>query len=259
MARIVYCHWHPDEARERSELLRGAGHEVRVHADQGGDGLKAIAADLPEAVVIDLRRLPAHGRTIGVMLRQRRSTRGVPLVFVEGDPTKTDAVRTLLPDAVFTPWRRVRGAVRDAIARPPAEPVAPGLMESHAGTPLVRKLGIRAGDAVALLGAPPEAEAWLVGLPADVALRRRAGGSARVVMLCVRRAAELSRRFEAATRTVAEGGRLWIVWPKKTSPLSGDLGANEVRAFGLARDWVDFKICRVDADWSGLCFTRRKP
>ena len=52
--------------------------------------------------------------------------------------------------------------------------------------------------------------------------------------------------------------RLWLAWPKKTSPLAADVSEREVRAAGLAHGLVDFKICAIDADWSGLCFVRRK-
>jgi len=31
-----------------------------------------------------------------------------------------------------------------------------------------------------------------------------------------------------------------------------------VRRAGLAAGLVDFKICAIDADWSGLAFTRRR-
>ena len=57
---------------------------------------------------------------------------------------------------------------------------------------------------------------------------------------------------------IAGGGRLWICWPKKASGRSTDVTQNDVRARGLAAGVVDFKICAVDAVWSGLCFTRRK-
>jgi len=33
---------------------------------------------------------------------------------------------------------------------------------------------------------------------------------------------------------------------------------NDVRAIGMAAGLVDFKVCAVDATWSGLAFTRRK-
>jgi hypothetical protein len=31
-----------------------------------------------------------------------------------------------------------------------------------------------------------------------------------------------------------------------------------IREFGLAHDWVDYKVCAIDEMWSGLCFARRK-
>ena len=57
---------------------------------------------------------------------------------------------------------------------------------------------------------------------------------------------------------IAGGGRLWICWPKKASGITTDVTQNDVRRTGLDTGIVDFKICAIDATWSGLCFTRRK-
>ena len=46
----------------------------------------------------------------------------------------------------------------------------------YSGTPLPKKLGIKQGSVVALLGAPEDFEETLGGLPDEVRLRRRAGG-----------------------------------------------------------------------------------
>ena len=87
--------------------------------------------------------------------------------------------------------------------------------------------------------------------------RTRAGvRTADVAVLFLRRRADLTRRFDAAARTVDEGGRLWLAWPKKTSGQAKDLSEPGVREAGLAAGWVDFKICAIDATWSGLCFAR---
>ena len=56
--------------------------------------------------------------------------------------------------------------------------------------------------------------------------------------------------------TPAEGG-LWIVRPKKASGVAGDLTQVQVRRIGLAAGLVDFKVCSVDATYSGLRFTQR--
>ena len=53
-------------------------------------------------------------------------------------------------------------------------------------------------------------------------------------------------------------GSLWIIWPKQASGMASDLTQQYVRETGLAAGLVDYKICAVDATWSGLLFTRRK-
>ena len=54
-------------------------------------------------------------------------------------------------------------------------------------------------------------------------------------------------------------GALWIAWPKQASGVASDLTQQHVREIGLATGLVDYKICAIDATWSGLLFTRRKP
>ena len=57
---------------------------------------------------------------------------------------------------------------------------------------------------------------------------------------------------------LAPDAKLWIAWPKQGSPLAADINRDGVRAFGLERGWVDFKVCAIDDTWSGLCFSRRR-
>jgi hypothetical protein len=166
-------------------------------------------------------------------------------------------VRGLLPDAAYAGWRNLHGALRRAIARPPRQPAVPGTMAGYAGTPLVKKLGIRAGDRVALRGAPAAAERRLGKLPEGARLSRHARGTAQVVLLLAKTRADLARRFPAAVRALANGGALWIAWPKKASGVLPDLSEAAVRASGLRAGLVDYKICAIDATWSGLCFARR--
>jgi len=193
--------------------------------------------------VIDLSRLPSHGLAVAGWLRQTKATRRVPIVFVGGDAARA---KKLLPDATYTEWSRIRSALRRAIAHPPGKPVVPGTMDAYSGTPLPKKLGVE-GRTVALIGAPD-------GFARTIGVRSQRKGD--VVILFSRSMADLRRRFAAAAH--AAGARLWLAWPKKTSGLACDLGELEVRAFGLARRWVDFKICAIDATWSGLAFARRR-
>lgn len=219
--------------------------------------LRGLRADPPDAIVIDLDRLPSQGGSVALVLRGQRATRRVPIVFVGGRPEKVARVRALLPDAAYTTWGRIGTALRRALREPPAEPVAPGVFAGYSGTPLPRKLGIREGARVALLGAPQGLEASLGALSPGATVRARMTGGADVVLLFARSAADLARRFPAAARGLAGGGRLWIAWPKQASGVPTDLREQSVRELGLARGFVDYKICAVDATWSGLCFARR--
>src|ERR687888_77846 len=109
-------------------------------------------------------------------------------------------------------------------------------MAGYSGTPLPRKLGIKEGSVVALVGAP--AGFVFDALPDGARVRRSARGEADLAVAFARTRAELTRRWDAATRCSAS---VWIAWPKKASGVPTELDENVVRDHGLARGWVDFK------------------
>ena len=258
MPRIRLIHWNAAEAAERAGRL--SADEFRVnHAQLDTASLRDLRANPPDALLIDLGRLPSQGRDVGVAMRQTRATRTIPLVFVDGDPAKVSRVRQLLPDAVYTDWPNVRSALRQAIAQPPSDPVKPeSALAGYSGTPLPRKLGIKAGYAVATPGAPDDFQATLGSLPGDVTLRRRAQGRCDLIVWFVGSRRQLRQRVERYGQKAGPGG-LWICWPKKASGVKSDLSERVVRETGLANGLVDYKIASIDQTWSGLRFTRRKP
>lgn len=127
----------------------------------------------------------------------------------------------------------------------------------YSGTPLPRKLGIRPGARVALVGAPPDARAVLGELPDGVRLLTRLARDLDVVVLFVDRLADLRRRLPAARAAIRIDGGLWIAWPKRSSGVATDLTDAVVREVGLATGLVDNKVCAIDATWSGLRFVVR--
>lgn len=128
----------------------------------------------------------------------------------------------------------------------------------YSGTPLVKKLGIKPDTTLALVSSPERFEETLRDLPESVVVRKDLKKSADVIVLFVRSEKELTAGFPKAAAALAEKGRLWLSWPKKASGIVTDLTEDVIRDFGLATGWVDYKVCAVDATWSGLCFARRK-
>jgi hypothetical protein len=130
-------------------------------------------------------------------------------------------------------------------------------MAGYSGTPLTRKLGIKAGARVALVRAPDGFEETLEPLPDGVRLRTQARATQDVVLFFATRVAELERRFDGLANAIAPNGGLWIAWPKRTANVATDLRESVVRDLGLAHGLVDNKVCAVDEVWSGLRFVYR--
>jgi len=134
----------------------------------------------------------------------------------------------------------------------------------YSGTPLARKLGIRAGHRVGAVGAPGHLPDLLAPLPEDVRLTSDLSPDAAspgdpfdVLLVFARDRRELEERFGAVKPLLDPAGGLWIAWPKQSSSLATDLRKGEVRKAGLAAGLVDNKVCAVDEDWSGLRFVYR--
>jgi CheY-like chemotaxis protein len=259
MTNILLIHWNESEAETRADLLRGWGYTVTVKTILTGPEMRLFREQqLPDAFLIDLTRTPSRGRDIGVLVRQTKATRCVPLVFAGGEEEKVARVRDLLPDATYAEWDQMQPALEQAIAHPPEKPIVRGAMDGYAGASLGKKLGVRENGLVALFSLPDGFAALVTPLPPGAWVETEPPGPAQVVILFARSQTELADRFPAASQALAKGGRFWIAWPKKTSGIVSDLGQNEVRAFGLANGYMDYKISAFDETWSGLCFTRRK-
>ena len=132
-------------------------------------------------------------------------------------------------------------------------------MAGYSGTPLVKKLGIKAEHALALLHAPARFEAVLGELPDDVRVQnsRRGTKPFDVILLFVDRRAVLERELPVLAKRLSDSGGIWIAWPKKTSGVPTDVGDGVVRKLDLATGLVDNKVCAIDEVWSGLRFVRR--
>ncbi|HYL60657.1 MAG TPA: hypothetical protein VEU51_17460 [Candidatus Acidoferrales bacterium] len=260
MRRVLLIHSNAAEAKDRAAYLREAGCDVTHQLPRGLGFLREVRRNPPNVVVIDLDRLPSVGRDVGLALRMSKSTRLVPLVFAGGVPEKVAGIRALLPDASFTPWPRIRGELKRAAARRPADPVVPrSIFEPYKGTPLPHKLGIVEASCVGLIGAPEDFEATLGRLPRGATLLKSAGTlgrNATLFMWFVRSSKQLNGRI--AKFAAGLGARsMWVAWPKASSGVASDLSQIVVRRAGLANGLVDYKVCAIDDAWSGLLFKRR--
>jgi hypothetical protein len=123
----------------------------------------------------------------------------------------------------------------------------------YSGTPLPRKLGIKPGQRVILLGAPAGFEAETLGeLPGGVRIARCASGTADVIVAFHTRRVELERGLAQLRALMEPAAGLWIAWPKRASKVETDITEDVLREIALPTGLVDNKVCAIDATWSGL-------
>ncbi|MCI0433169.1 MAG: hypothetical protein L0271_05890 [Gemmatimonadetes bacterium] len=248
--------WNAADASERAGQLEELGFAVDATAVSAAS-LRAMRADPPAAVVIDLGRAPSQGRDVGVLLRHGAATHRIPLVFVGGEGEKLDRVKALIPDAVYTIWSQALTGIRHAIDNPPAHPIRTAtVFAAYSGKPLATRLGIRPGMRVGLAGAPRGFEGTIGELPEGATLRRRSAHDSDLLLWFPRDPRDLARRIGAMARRVPHAG-LWIIWARRGTDQEKGLTQPLVRRAGLGAGLVDYRVARIDETRTGLRFTRR--
>lgn len=202
-------HWKAKEADEKLIHLRSAGFDASRIPTEMPVAFKQLRENPPDAVVVDLSRLPSAGRDVALSLRTYKSTRHVPLVFVGGEPGKVALIKQFLPDATYTTWDDIRSSLERAMANPPANPIVPkSRLAGYAGVPLPKKLGIKKGSVVSLVDAPPGFERTVVRLPEGVVVHNKVQIEADVAIWFVRSRMELENNIQRMT-PLASKGALW--------------------------------------------------
>jgi hypothetical protein len=125
-------------------------------------------------------------------------------------------------------------------------------MAGYSGTPLIKKLGLKAGSRVYVEGAPENYLALLGDLPEGTTIVPRLSGTVGAIHLFTTDAAELARKLTAYRKRIAEDGVIWVSWPKKAAKVETDVTEDVVREAALPLGLVDVKVCAVDEVWSGL-------
>ena len=259
MPRVRLFHWKAKEAGPLIAKLHAAGYEVVHNAETQSPWVREIKESGAAAVVIDLLRLPSHGKYVGAWLRGSKSTRQIPLVFVGGEAEKVTAIKKHIPDAVYSSVAGIGAALKKAIGRHLRDPdravvVPRQMMETAPGRTAAQKMGIRAGTVVGLIDPPVDYLKVLGVLPDGVAMEEDSWRVCPVTVWFVHDPGE----YEAALpsrRTLATRSRLRIVWQKGRRD---GLNGNFVREAALAMGLVDYKICSLDGVWSGMVFTVKK-
>jgi CheY-like chemotaxis protein len=254
MLRLTLIHWNAAEAARYLALLNEAGHRVDYHPEFSPQLLRNWGSAPPDAFIIDLSRLPSHGREIATALRQDKDTRSIPLIFCEGEEEKVARTRALLPDATYCKFTKLKSTLRSATKSAAKAPIVPvAMMDRYAGRTTAQKLGIRPGETVCLINPPREMPNALGVLPENVTFVE----TAVAVTLLFATDADEFRQQLSSLRSLAAQTKFWICW-KKGKFAEGGVTETLVRETGISLGLVDYKICSVSEVWSGLLFAAKR-
>jgi hypothetical protein len=228
--RIRLVHWKQEEIGERAARLEAVGYEVDGDVPGTSIGIRELRENPPTAFVIDLGRLPSHGREVASALRQLAANPLDLLVRAADEDDRDRSQRLRLPRSDSGP---------------------------RSGRPLAEKLGVKEGMTIAAIDAPAGIERTLAPLPPGVTLRSGNRGRREMTLWFVTSRAAFERRLPAVARAVGEG-TLWMAWPKRSSGVETDLSEDAIREVVLPAGLVDTKVCAIDDTWSGLRLTRRR-
>jgi hypothetical protein len=131
-------------------------------------------------------------------------------------------------------------------------------MAGYSRTPLAKKLGIKEGTRIALVGAPDGYLELVAPLPDGVQTTRRISDETDLVHIFSTDAARLIEALRAARAKLRPDGVIWVSWPKKASKVATDITEETIRVIALPLGLVDIKVCAVDETWSALKLVVRR-
>ncbi len=128
----------------------------------------------------------------------------------------------------------------------------------YSGTPLAKKLGIKAGARVFVTGAPNTYLESLAPLPEGVTFEKMVSESINLIHHFTDSRARLQAALAKYRKAMRPDATIWVSWPKKASKVPTDITEDTVREVALPMGLVDVKVCAVDEVWSGLKLVIRK-
>ena len=127
----------------------------------------------------------------------------------------------------------------------------------YSGKPLAAKLGLASGQRLLVVDPPPHFDALVADAPGDLVRLARLS-TFDVGWIFATRCTGLAERLARMLPKLAQGGMIWVSWPKRSSGVATDMSEDRVRDAALPLGLVDVKVCAVDDTWSGLKLLRRR-
>ncbi|MEQ1763746.1 MAG: DUF3052 family protein [Pyrinomonadaceae bacterium] len=136
----------------------------------------------------------------------------------------------------------------------------------YSGTPLAKKLGMKPGMTVVVVGFSGDYSELVSPVPDGVEIAaldtlpngRVSASAVDLLHIFTNSRDELFGLLDSARDVIKQDGAIWVSWYKKAAKLPTEITEDTVRDAALPMGLVDVKVCAVDEKWSGLKLVIRK-
>jgi DNA-binding response OmpR family regulator len=111
--KIFLFHWEKAAATARAAELASEGWEVAMECEEGSRGCKNLKAFSPDIVVFDIVQKGVHSRECARALRNAKSFRETPFIFVDGSDEDIAKVKAKVTMPLFT----TSGALKKSLSK----------------------------------------------------------------------------------------------------------------------------------------------
>ena len=100
--KIFLFHWDKAGATARAAELAADGWQVEMEFEEGSRGCKNLKAFSPDIVVLNISAKAVHSRECARALRNAKSFRETPFIFVDGSDEEIAKVKAKVARPIFT-------------------------------------------------------------------------------------------------------------------------------------------------------------
>ncbi len=120
---------------------------------------------------------------------------------------------------------------------------------------VAQKLLIKNGNTVLVVNPPKDAVSLLDPLPEGASLARHSAAADVILLFATSRKALTEHLEKVKSRTTSQG-LLWVVYPKLTSKLKGDIHRDSINAYAQTIGLQGVAMIAIDEEWSALRLKR---
>ncbi len=234
-------------------------YQVTTLFFKGPESLNFITGERPSAIIFNLAKRPSTCRDLAIYIRKRKNLRMIPFLFIDGEEEKTEKIRDLFPEDYFCGKDDLNSIIIKILAEPGRLfPQPESLFSGYSGKSALEKLDIRKNENICLIDVDESFYSLFEENVENYNIGSRITRETKLTLIYLKEENNVAPFLRYYLENSRDDSSLWLCWPKKKGKIKTNLTQKFIRDTALGFGLVDYKICSINNNWSGMKFTRKK-